>query len=137
MKHAKRLWLLSIAVCAAVVLPYAPACAQQFGGQVLGAGAPIANATVTLFAATSDAPVQLFQTQSGPDGHFTLPSTRVPGGEIILYFVATGGAPLANRGSGNNPSIALLTVVGPTPPDESDYQRDDDHRLGVDARAIS
>jgi hypothetical protein len=82
-KHAKRLWLLSIAVCAAVVLPYAPAYAQQIEGQVLGAGAPIANATVTLFAATSDAPIQLFQTQSGPDGHFTLPSTRVPGGDTV------------------------------------------------------
>ena len=116
MKHVKRLWLLSIAVCVAVVLPYAPAYAQQIEGQVLGAGAPIANATVTLFAATSDAPIQLFQTQSGPDGHFTLPSTRVPGDEIILYLVAAGGEPHANRGSGSNPSIALLAVLGPTPP---------------------
>jgi hypothetical protein len=68
------------------------------------------------FAATSDAPTQLSQTQSGPDGHFTLPSIRAPGGEIVLYLVATGGEPTANRSGGNNPNIALLAALGPTLP---------------------
>jgi hypothetical protein len=113
---ALKLWPSILAIGATVMLIAGPACAQQIEGQVLGAGAPIANAKVTLFAASSDAPVQLSQTQSGPDGHFTLPSTRVPGGEIVLYLVATGGEPAANKGSGNNPKIALLAVLGPTPP---------------------
>jgi streptogramin lyase len=109
-----RLSVLAIAATATLIAR--PASAQQIEGQVLGAGAPIANAKVTLFAASSDAPVQLSQTQSGADGHFTLPSTRVPGGEIILYLVATGGEPAANKGGGNNPNIALLAVLGPTLP---------------------
>jgi len=116
MKFAPNLWLSIFAIGVTVTLTPPVASAQQIEGQVLGAGAPIANAKVTLFAATSDAPAQLSQTQSDPDGHFTLPSTRVPGGEIILYLVATGGEPAANRGSGNNPNIALLAVLGPTPP---------------------
>jgi len=116
MKLAPNLWLSVLAIGATLTLIAGPASAQQIEGQVVGAGAPIANAKVTLFAATSDAPAQLSQTQSGPDGHFTLPFTRVPGGEIILYLVATGGEPAANRGSGNNPNIALLAVLGPTPP---------------------
>ena len=116
MKRATNLWLSIFAIGVTVTLTAAPASAQQIEGQVLGAGAPIANARVTLFAATSDAPAQLSQTQSGPDGHFTLPSTRVPGGEVILYLTATGGEPAANRGSGNNPNIALLAVLGPNPP---------------------
>ena len=116
MKLAPNLWLSVLAIGATLTLIAGPASAQQIEGQVVGAGAPIANAKVTLFAATSDAPTQLSQTESGLDGHFTLPSTRVPGGEIILYLVATGGEPAANRGSGNNPNIALLAVLGPTPP---------------------
>jgi hypothetical protein len=112
MKLAPNLWLSVLAIGATLTLIAGPASAQQIEGQVVGAGAPIANAKVTLFAATSDAPVQLSQTQSGSDGHFTLPSTRVPGSEIILYLVATGGEPAANRGSGNNPNIALLAVLG-------------------------
>ncbi len=116
MKLRLKLWLSILTIGASVTLVAGPASAQQIEGQVLGAGAPIANATITLFAATSDAPVQLSQSQSGPDGHFTLPPTHVPRGEIILYLVATGGEPHANGGSGNNPSITLLAVLGPTPP---------------------
>jgi hypothetical protein len=112
MKLSLNLCLSGLAIGVTVTLT--PASALE--GQVLGAGAPIANARIILFAATSDAPAQLFQTQSDPDGHFTLPPTRVPGGGIILYLVATGGEPAANRGSGNNPKIALLAVVGATPP---------------------
>src|SRR6516164_11254539 len=102
MKLAPNLWLSILVIGITVTLVTVHASAQQIEGQVLGAGGPIANAKVTLFAATSDSPAQLSQTQSGPDGHFALPSTRVPGGEIILYLVANGGEPAANRGSGNN-----------------------------------
>ena len=51
---------------------------QQLEGQVLGAGAPIAKATVTLWAASADAPVQLAQTESDTDGHFALSIAGAP-----------------------------------------------------------
>jgi 5-hydroxyisourate hydrolase-like protein (transthyretin family) len=89
---------------------------QQLEGQVLGAGSPIANATVTLFAATSSAPTQLSQTQTRADGRFRLSYARAQTSDTSFYLVATGGVPDANKGSGNNPNIALLTVVGATPP---------------------
>jgi hypothetical protein len=37
-------------------------------GQVLGAGAPIAKSTVTLWSASADAQKQLAQTHTGDDG---------------------------------------------------------------------
>jgi hypothetical protein len=89
---------------------------QQIEGQVLGAGSPIAQATVTLFAATSSPPTQLSQTQADADGRFRLSYARPQNGDTSFYLVATGGESEANKGSGNNPSIALLTVVGATPP---------------------
>jgi hypothetical protein len=44
------------------------AAAGQLQGQVLGGGAPIANSTVTLWAASAGAPRQLAQTRTGADG---------------------------------------------------------------------
>ena len=88
--------------------------ADTIEGQVLGAGAPIAKSTVTLWSASADAPKQLAQTQSGDDGHFTLSAEGSP--DSILYIVAKGGVPAANKGGGNNPAIALLAVIGNKPP---------------------
>ena len=84
-------------------------------GQVLGGGAPIANSTVTLWAESADTPKRLAQTKTGEDGRFEV---RVSGsqGDTILYLVATGGQPTANKGSGDNPAIALMTVLGSKPP---------------------
>jgi hypothetical protein len=50
----------------------ASAFATQIQGQVQGANAPIGGATVTLWAASADAPRQLAQTQSDAGGRFTL-----------------------------------------------------------------
>jgi hypothetical protein len=83
-------------------------------GQVLGAGAPIANSTVTLWAASTGAPQQLAQTRSGDDGRFSL--NAAAGGDSVLYLVATGGQAAANKARGDNPAIALLSVVGSNPP---------------------
>src|SRR5271166_1298668 len=46
--------------------------AGNINGQVLGAGAPIANSTVTLWAASAGAPKQLAQTRTGADGRFAV-----------------------------------------------------------------
>src|SRR5262245_31670389 len=88
----------------------------QIRGQVLGSGAPIANSTVTLWAASAGAPRQLGQTQTGNDGGFmmTVPDSLAAD---TLYLVAKGGTPSANKASGDNSAIALITVVGAKPPD--------------------
>src|SRR6202451_3548273 len=84
--------------------------ADSIEGQVLGAGAPIAKSTVTLWSASADAPKQLAQTQTGDDGRFTLSAEGSP--DSILYIVAKGGVPAANKGGGDNPAIALISVLG-------------------------
>ena len=83
-------------------------------GQVLGAGVPVAGSTVTLWAAGSDAPPQqLAQAQTGQDGRFVI---NANGNGAPLYLVATGGRPTANKNGGDNPGLAMLTVVGSEPP---------------------
>jgi len=88
-----------------------PACAaDSIEGQVLGAGKPIVKSTVTLWEASSDAPKQLAQTQTGDDGHFKLTAEGSPDG--ILYLVATGGVPAANKAGGDNPAIVEPPIRG-------------------------
>jgi hypothetical protein len=98
------------AVCAAPAMA-----AGSINGQVLGAGAPIANATVTLWAASAGAPKQLAQSQSGADGRFTISGAAGVSGDASLYLIAKGGTPSASRASGDNGAIALMTVLGSNP----------------------
>ena len=46
--------------------------AADINGQVMGGGAPVAQSTVTLWAASSDAPKQLAQTKTDNDGRFDI-----------------------------------------------------------------
>jgi hypothetical protein len=87
------------------------ATADALEGKVLGGGQPITNSTVTLWAASEGAPQQLGQARTGADGGFTLNSTA-PAGGASLYLIANGGQPQANAQSGDNPAIALMTVIG-------------------------
>jgi hypothetical protein len=86
--------------------------AENINGQVLGAGAPIANSTVTLWAASAGAPKQLAQTRSGADGRFAIGAAEAPGNDSTLYLIAKGGTPAANKEKGDNPAIALIAVLG-------------------------
>src|SRR5262245_36276559 len=90
--------------------------AGSITGQVLGAGAPIANSTVTLWAATAGDPKQLAQTRTGADGRFSLVVPATTGSDSSLYLVAKGGQSSVSKVSGDNPAIALLAVVGTTKP---------------------
>jgi streptogramin lyase len=83
-------------------------------GQVLGGGAPIAHSTVTLWAASADTPKQLAQAKTNDGGLFEI-SVNERQSDVVLYLVATGGEPKAH-GGGDNPAVALLTVVGSKPP---------------------
>ena len=95
----------------------APALAAgALSGHVLGAGAPIAGSTVTLWAASSGAPRQLAQARTGVDGSFELGTHAAPGSDSFLYLVARGGKPAASKASGDNPAIALMTALGQTAP---------------------
>ncbi len=62
--------------------------ADNIRGQVLGGGAPIAQSTVTLWAASAGAPRQLAQTKTDNEGRFELRSAGAPA-ESSLYLVAT------------------------------------------------
>ena len=90
--------------------------ADNINGQVLGGGAPIANSMVTLWAASAGAPKQLAQARTDADGRFAMSVTSARGADSSLYLVAQRGQPAANKASGDNPRIALMTVLGAKPP---------------------
>jgi len=89
--------------------------AAAISGRVQGAGSPIAGAMVTLYAAGTNAPTQLAQSQTDDQGAFSLDAGQAPDGSV-LYVVANGGTPKAAADKGANDAIELLTVLGSTPP---------------------
>src|SRR5271167_3331989 len=91
--------------------------AVHIEGQVQAGGGPLANSTITLWEANAGDPKQLAQTQTGSDGRFELGTDETPGADVSLYLVAKGGVATVNKGSSDNPAIALLAVLGNTPPD--------------------
>ncbi len=109
--------LIQIATLTALAIPLGlvgiASATDSIRGQVLGGGAPIGQSTVTLWAATADAPKQLSQTKTDNEGRFEVSSIGAPA-DSSLYLLAMGGEPKAR--AGNNPAIALLTVVGSKPP---------------------
>jgi hypothetical protein len=102
---------LTLVAAALLVLGVAARADETVKGQVLGGGAPIAKSTVTLWEASAGAPKKLAETKTNEDGRFEISGQGAA--ESSLYFVATGGEPKAR---GDNPAIALLTVVGSRPP---------------------
>ena len=103
---------------------------------VADGGQPIANSTVTLWAASAGAP-----TATGADAHRSrwrlhAQFNRRTRKDATLYLIAKGGQPTANAQGGDNPAIALMTVMGSNLPGDGHDQRDDDRGFGVDQRAI-
>lgn len=90
--------------------------AMRIEGQVQAGGAAVAGSTVSLWAASADAPARLAQAQTDADGNFVVSVDQTPGGTPSFYLVANDGTPAANKVSGNNKAIALLAVLGGTPP---------------------
>src|SRR5208283_4653044 len=110
----RRLTLAALAL-SSLFLAGSASAADNIKGQVLGAGAPIAKSTVTLWEASADAPKQLGQTKTNDDGRFEVRAKGAKS-DSILYLVATGGVPKASKAGSDNPVIALLAVVGSNPP---------------------
>jgi len=108
-----------LAMCGLLAWTCNPAAAAvHIEGQVQAGGGPLANSTVTLWEANAGNPKQLAQTKTGSDGRFELGTDETPGADVSLYLVAKGGVATVNKGSSDNPAIALLTVLGNTPPDK-------------------
>ncbi len=94
------------------------ASAEQLTGYVNGGGGPIANATVTLWAAGEGAPVKLSETRSGDDGAFRVEYVAEKAGGGVLYLTARGGEPKIGGFQGANPAIALMATLGEAAPKE-------------------
>ncbi|MET4804786.1 hypothetical protein [Bradyrhizobium sp. LB11.1] len=111
MKLTRQIWLVILALAAAITVAGAPASAQQqLEGQVLLAGEPIAGAAVTLWTAGVDAPAQLAQAQTGADGRFALSAPA--GNNATVYLVAKGGTPRAVANQVPNNAITLMVLLG-------------------------
>ena len=102
--------------CLSIVSGVYAQAADSINGQVFGGGAPIANSTVTLWAASESAPKQLAQVRTGADGRFAMSTAGASGNDASLYLIAKGGSPAASKITGGNDAIALLAVLGSTPP---------------------
>ena len=90
--------------------------AVHIDGQVQAGGGPVANSTVTLWAASTDAPKQLAQVKTADDGSFAVSVDATPGPGESLYLVAKGGVASVNKAAGDNPALAFLSVLGAAPP---------------------
>lgn len=89
--------------------------ALDISGSVYGAGSPISGATVTLYAAGTEASVQLAQSTSDNNGSFTFNGIN-NSGDAILYVIAKNGKinGAVNQSPGN--SLTLLSLLGSQPP---------------------
>src|SRR5262249_56743931 len=111
MSMTRMVWLAVLTFFATVTV-VGTASAQQrssvrMEGQVQTGGGPLANSTVTLWAASAAEPRQLAQARTNNDGRFELGSQETLGADVILYLVAKGGEATVNKGSGDNPAAAL------------------------------
>src|SRR5215467_7749984 len=121
MSIAKTIWFGVLVALGVVTVASTEGFAQQrsglrIEGQVQAGGGPLANSTVTLWAASAGEPRQLAQARTNNDGRFVLGSQETPGADVVLYVVAKGGEAAVNKGAGDNPAAALLAALGNTPP---------------------
>jgi len=88
-------------------------CASGICGQVTGGLTPIANSSITLFAAGATGygagATALGTVATGTDGSFDLSSYTCPAGNPQTYISASGG----NAGAGANSAIGLMAALGP------------------------
>jgi hypothetical protein len=115
-KIDKTMFCVALIVCLMSFTSGPVAAAVRIDGQVQAGGGPLANSTVTLWAASNADPKQLAQTTTGSDGRFKIDSQETVGTDVTLYLLAKGGVATVNKGSGDNPAVALLSVLGNTPP---------------------
>ncbi|QDV67668.1 Virginiamycin B lyase [Rosistilla carotiformis] len=116
MKYMTLKTLLCATLVFSVGLVVGPASAvQRIEGRVAVAGGSIGNAEVTLWETTSEAPRKISATRTSQDGSFELSITDGNAEAGVYYLIAMGG--VTNEEAEPNPSITLMTTLGPTPPD--------------------
>jgi hypothetical protein len=115
MKTRHKQNLLAIALFGALAFASILAHAAELSGNVQGAGGPISGSTVTVYAAGNGAPTQLSQGKTDDNGAFNLDIGQAPA-ESVIYVVAKGGTPKVSTNQTPNDAIALLAVLGTTPP---------------------
>jgi hypothetical protein len=87
----------------------------EIAGQVQTAGKPVAGSTVSLYAASSGSPYKVGESKTNGQGQFKLAAGPAPKNNV-LYVIAIGGTPLVAENKGSNNGLALLSVLGATPP---------------------
>ena len=126
-----------IGLAAAGLLLGGPAlAAEALKGEVLGGGAPIADATVTLWAAGEGAPKELGRARTDAEGRFDLGVHHTHGGEAPLYLVAQGGRAYGEQGWWGQPRHRPDDGAGYQATGQGRHQRDDHHRFGLDAQPV-
>ena len=117
MRAAYKALLATVLLTAGIIGAGAsPAAAEALDGQVLAGGQPVAGSNVTLWAAGAGAPQQLAEARTDADGYFAFASIAARAPDTSLYLVAKGGHSAGDKTSGDNPALALMTVVGAKPP---------------------
>src|SRR5262249_9420070 len=92
------------------------AAAVHIEGQVQAGGVPLANSTVTLLAYSTADRRQLPQKTKCNNGMFKIARQQTIGADLIFYLIPKGCEAAVNKGGGDNPAVALLSVLGNTPP---------------------
>ena len=90
--------------------------AVRVEGQVQIGGGAVVGSTVSLWAASADAPARLAQATTDAEGRFVVSVDAPPSDASSLYLVASGGAPAVAKVGGDNKGIDLLAVLGTDPP---------------------
>lgn len=114
-QHTKQ-GLTALVAVGVIALANISTSVAELAGTVQMAGSPVTGSTVTLYAASTDAPTQLAQGKTDDDGAFKL-ETGKPPADSVLYVIAKGGTTKAAAGKGPNEAIALLTVLGTALPE--------------------
>jgi len=113
MTKRRRAGLLALAATTCLVADVASA-AVRVEGRVEIAHAPVAGSKVTLWSANLGAPAKIGNAMSGPDGGFAIDAADTPASPDY-YIIAEGGTPAVSAVRAD-PSLALLSVLGATPP---------------------
>jgi hypothetical protein len=111
------------------------AAAIRIEGQVQGGGGPIAKSTVTLWAASPNAPSQLAQVRSDANGMFEISVS----GRRVTRPASTLSPQAANRLSIKEREQSRHRLDVSTwqhAAVQGHDQRDDDYRVGMDPRAV-
>src|SRR5262249_39271158 len=108
MSTTKAIWFGVFVAFGAVTAASTEGFAQQrsgvrIEGQVQAGGGPLANSTVTLWAASAGEPRQLAQARTNNDGRFELGNQEALGADVILYVVAKAAEPPVTKDALANP----------------------------------